>query len=59
MRRQQYLDSTIRQLTKSMSIAMTDLKLDQLFIIFPGTESFPVASDIQAVGLVDYLLKNK
>ena len=39
------------KITKSMKIAMTDLKLDQLFVVYPGRESFPLAPRIKAVGL--------
>ena len=39
-----------------MSIAIEDLKLDKLFIIFPGKESFSITTNIDAVGLESYLL---
>ena len=44
------------KITKSMTIAIEDLKLDKLFIIFPGKESFSLTSNIDAVGLENYLL---
>lgn len=44
--------------TKSMHIALKDLKLDKLFVIFPGqSELFPLAEQIHAVGLENYLSK--
>ena len=44
------------KITKSITIAMEDLKLDKLFIIFPGKESFSLASNIEAIGLENYLI---
>lgn len=43
------------KVTKSMTIAMVDLKLDKLFIIFPGKESFSLTNNIDAIGLENYL----
>lgn len=43
------------KITKSMTIALNDLKLDRLFVISPGKDSFPLSQDIQAVGLEYYL----
>lgn len=43
------------KITKSMTIAIENLKLDNLFIIFPGKKSFPLTAHINAVGLEDYL----
>jgi len=43
------------KVTKSMAIAMDDLKLDKLIVIFPGGESFPLATGIEAIGLANYL----
>jgi hypothetical protein len=37
--------------TKSMHIALSDLKLDHLYIIFPGQVSFPISDQITACGL--------
>ena len=39
------------RLTKSMQIAMTDLKLDQLLVVFPGKDSYPLAKNVRAIGL--------
>lgn len=43
------------KVTKSMLIAVEDLKLDKLFIIFPGKESFSLTTCINAVGLENYV----
>jgi hypothetical protein len=34
-----------------MHIALADLKLDHLFVIYPGTHIFPMTSQITACGL--------
>jgi len=39
------------QVTRSMKIALQDLKLSQIKIVFPGKEIFPLDGQIQAVGL--------
>ena len=44
--------------TKSMHIAIEDLQLDALTIIFPARGSFPITEKIRAIGLEDYLLAN-
>ncbi|MDR3550496.1 MAG: ATP-binding protein [Candidatus Babeliales bacterium] len=44
-----YSDSP--KITKSMNIAIEDLKLDHLYIIFPGTMSFAMNEKITACGL--------
>jgi predicted AAA+ superfamily ATPase len=44
--------------TKSMQIALEDLQLDNLTVIFPGHGDFPVAEKIHAIGLVDYLTQS-
>ncbi|MDZ4185660.1 MAG: ATP-binding protein, partial [Desulfuromonadales bacterium] len=38
-------------ITRSMHIAMTDLKLDDLYVVHPGTGEFPLAAHITAIGL--------
>lgn len=43
------------KVSKSMRIAMEDLKLDKLTVIFPGKENFPLAENIHANGLEPYL----
>jgi predicted AAA+ superfamily ATPase len=42
-------------ITKSMHIAMQDLKLDQLTVIHAGEHSFPLSGQIQAVSAHDLL----
>jgi uncharacterized protein len=42
--------------TKSMQVALADLRLEELFVIHPGKESYPLAANIRAVALAD--LKN-
>lgn len=39
-------------LTRSMRLAMDDLGLETLDIVFPGDETFPLADGVTAVGLV-------
>ena len=41
------------QNTKSMNIALNDLSLDQLYIIYPGAESYPITDRITAIPLPD------
>nr|NGX45581.1 hypothetical protein [Chlamydiota bacterium] len=50
-----YTDSP--KITKSMRIAMEDLSLDELVLIYPGTKSFPLGENIRAEGLESYLSK--
>jgi hypothetical protein len=37
--------------TRSMSIALADLDLERLDVVYPGTETFPLGDRIRAVGL--------
>lgn len=37
--------------TKSMRVAMEDLALDHLYVVYPGRERFALADRITAVGL--------
>ena len=37
--------------TKSMRIALEDLKLDHLVVVYPGTETFPLTENITLYGL--------
>lgn len=39
------------KMTKSMHIALEDLKLDHLYVIFPGKIHFPLSEKITAWGL--------
>lgn len=38
-----------------MRIAARDLKLDELNVIFPGDQAFPLARRVRAVGLREFL----
>ncbi len=38
---------------KSMHIALDDLELSHLYVVYPGQTSYPVADDISVVALVD------
>jgi hypothetical protein len=42
-------------ITKSMSVAIEDLKLNQLYVIHAGKESFPMADRVRAVALARLL----
>ena len=42
-------------MTKSLHVAMQDLKLDQAFIVYPGTETYPVADKVTVTPLPDLL----
>jgi uncharacterized protein len=44
-----YTDSP--KITKSMNIALEDLKLDHIYVVFPGKMSFPLNNHITACGL--------
>ena len=37
--------------TKSMASALADLGLERLYVVFPGDQRFPLAENIEAVGL--------
>jgi len=39
------------RMTKSLRVALTDLKLDAAYVVYPGTEQFPLDEKVQAVGL--------
>ncbi len=43
------------KLTKSMQAAITLLKLEKLYVIFPGTGNFPLATNVRAIGLENFL----
>lgn len=38
-------------LTPSMRIALTDLKLDELYVVYPGEKRYPLAMNVEAVPL--------
>jgi predicted AAA+ superfamily ATPase len=39
--------------TRSMRVALADLRLDQLWVVYPGRRSFPLDDRIEAVGMND------
>ncbi len=41
------------RMTKSMHVVLADLKLDYLFIVYPGEQRFPLAERVTAIGLAD------
>jgi len=41
------------QITKSMRIALADLRLDRLFVVHPGERSHPLHDRIEALALAD------
>lgn len=43
------------QLTKSMQIALQDLKLDSLTLIYPGEVEVKLSSNVHAIGLASFL----
>ena len=40
-------------MTKSMHIALRDLKLDRLFVVYPGGQSFPLGPRAELIALRD------
>ena len=44
-------------LTKSMHIARADLQLDRLFIVTPGSRSYPIADWVEVVGIPDLMAR--
>lgn len=42
-------------LTPSMRIAITDLRLDRLQVVYPGTRSYPLAAGVDVVPLGDFV----
>jgi predicted AAA+ superfamily ATPase len=38
-------------LTPSMRIALTDLTLDELYVVYPGEKHYPLAKNVEAVTL--------
>ena len=44
--------------TKSMRVAMTDLKLKRLFVVYPGTRRFELDDDIIALPLTGLLAES-
>lgn len=49
--------SDMPQMTKSMHIALEDLKLDQLIVIYPGDKSYHPQKNVFICGLNEYIKK--
>lgn len=47
--------SSAPQMTKSVSIALNDLKLSHVYVIYVGNEQYPLADNITALGLTNVL----
>jgi hypothetical protein len=43
--------TTIPSVTKSMSVALEDLQLTHIYVVYAGNETYPLASNITAIGL--------
>jgi predicted AAA+ superfamily ATPase len=43
------------RLTRSMSIALNDLNLDALYVVYPGDRRYPLADRIEAVPLAHFV----
>lgn len=41
-------------LTPSMRVAMTDLKLDELYVVYPGEKRYPLADKVTVVPLAEF-----
>ncbi|HEX2583198.1 MAG TPA: DUF4143 domain-containing protein [Chlamydiales bacterium] len=46
------------KMTKSMQIALKDLPLKHIYVIYPGTVDYPLSEQITVVGLKNYLAQN-
>jgi predicted AAA+ superfamily ATPase len=42
-------------LTPSMRIALTDLKLDHLYVLYPGDRHYPLANKVEVLPLADFV----
>lgn len=42
-------------LSKGFAIACEDLKIDERYLVYPGTERFPVRHGTQAIALTDLM----
>lgn len=43
--------------SKGTYVAIEDLKLDLLYVITPGAETYPLTENIVVIGLIDFLKK--
>jgi len=48
-----YLDAP--KITKSMQIALQDLKIKHINVIYPGEKAYQLSKNIFVIGLADYL----
>lgn len=44
-------------MTKSLHIALTDLQLERAFIVYPGTERYPIDEHAEVVPLTAFPLQ--
>ena len=42
-----------------MRIAMEDLKLEELYVLYPGSKRYPLAEKVTAVPLTEFVLDKK
>jgi predicted AAA+ superfamily ATPase len=49
--------SSVPSVERGFHIACEDFGVKQRYIVYPGTETFPLRGDVQAVGLKDLVLK--
>lgn len=49
--------ASLPKLTRFLNIAMQDLQLDQVWIIYPGNKKFSLAENVYAIGLEQFLLQ--
>ena len=47
--------STTPHLSKGFALACDDLGIPQRFVVYPGTERFPMRHGTQAIGLVELM----
>jgi len=47
--------STAPTLSKGLDIACADLNIEQRYVVYPGTERFPMRYGTQAIGLVELM----
>jgi hypothetical protein len=47
--------STAPSVSKGFAIACDDLKIEHRWVVYPGTERFPMRHGTQAVGLVELM----
>lgn len=43
------------KLSKSMQVAIETLKLDKLFVVYPGSHRYPIGKNIHVIGLTEFL----